>query len=175
MAGSWVPPSGVTPPCPGVLAGSGECPLLGVTALMCSPCISHRAVPNLYSEGGTEVEMPSLGGGRCALLMVPVPILCRSGAAAPSSSSSYGKHPQILQMAAGQELFLGQAVALLSNTALLPPENTWGSRLVPWRGLNWDVIDSLNPRESISTVTCSVCQSPADWGEGGRPVKRNKS
>lgn len=58
--------------------------------------------------------MPSLGGGRCALLMVPVLILCRSGAAAPSSSPSYGKHPQILQMAAGQELLLGQAVCSLA-------------------------------------------------------------
>lgn len=153
---------GSSPSCPGVLAGSGECPLLGalgLSALTCSPCISHRAAPNLFLERGAEVEMPSLGGGRCALLMVPVLILCRSGAAAPSSSPSYGKHPQILQMAAGQELLLGQAVVLLSNTALLPPENTWGSSLVPWRGLNWDVIDSLNPRESISTVTCSVCQT----------------
>lgn len=86
----------------------------GVAALMCSPCISHRAVPNLFLERGAEVEMPSLGGGCCALLMVPVPILCRSGAAAPSSSSSYGKHPQILQMASGQELLLGQAVRSLA-------------------------------------------------------------
>lgn len=67
-------------------------------------------VPDLLLERGTEVEMPSLGGGCCALLMVPVPSLCRSGAAVPSSSCSDGKHPQILQMASGQELSLGQAV-----------------------------------------------------------------
>lgn len=87
---------------------------LGVTALTCSPCTSHRTVSNLFLERGTEVAMPSPGGGRCALLLVPVPVLCRSGAAAPSSSSSYGKHPQILQMASGQELLLGQAVRSLA-------------------------------------------------------------
>lgn len=140
---------GSSPSCPGDLAGSGECPLLvagtreraggtGGGCMMCCPCISPRTAPNLFVERGAEVEMPSLGGGCCALLMVPVPILCRSGAAAPSSSSSYGKHPQILQMASGQELLLGQAIHSLSNTALLPPENTWRSRLLPWRGLNWD-------------------------------------
>lgn len=98
-----------------LLPGPGEGPLLvagtgrglgaqGVTALLCSPCISHRSVPDLLLERGTEVEMPSLAGGCCALLMVPVPSLCRSGAAVPSSSCSDGKHPQILQMASGQEL-----------------------------------------------------------------------
>lgn len=87
---------------------------LGVTALTCSPCTSHRTVSNLFLERGTEVAMPSPGGGRCALLLVPVPVLCRSGAAAPSSSSSYGRHPQILQMASGQELLLGQAVRSLA-------------------------------------------------------------
>lgn len=47
-----------------------------------------QSCSNPFLERGAEVEMLSLGGGRCALLMVPVPILCRTGAAAPSSSSS---------------------------------------------------------------------------------------
>lgn len=77
---------------------------------------------SLFVEKRSEVAMP--WGGLCVLSAIPVPtlavaqLLCRSGAAAPrsspTSSSSYGKHPQTWEVASGQEQLLGQTVRSLA-------------------------------------------------------------